>query len=129
MAYREFPEAVEWARDALTDLLLSMEDYELIDLQNKTGNTPEIWSMSQFDEIAGDLTPTEIVESIGPEFNVNDEWFLTDREDLFESFNTLDEAGDIINIEAIVEDILHDMSSYGNDEVKEILQEVMEGSY
>lgn len=125
MDYREFPEAVEWAREALIDLLSSMEDYKLIDLQMKTGDVPNIWEMSQFDSVVEDLTPTEIVESLAPGFDINDDWFLQDRNDMFQSFTTLDDG--IIDIESIVDDILHDMSSYGNSDVAEILSQVEEG--
>ena len=128
----EFPEAVEWAEGALSDLLASMEDYELIELCQRTGNSPEIWNMDQLDEVMSEYeltTPTEIIESIVPGFNTADEWFSLDRDDRFFSFSSLKDVPFNIPIYKIVQDILHDMNSYGNDSVAEILDEVMEDSY
>ncbi len=127
MDYREYPEAVEWAEGALSDLLVSMEDDELIKLHNKSGQYPEIWAMSEFDTVAGSLTPTELVDNLAEGFSTYDEWFTTDQEDRFCSFTSLGHTDAVeIPIYRIIKDILRYMDSYGNDDVADILSQMKE---
>lgn len=128
MRFIDEEEAREWAEHNLKVLLKSMPDYELIDLSIRTGNYPEIVEMPRLDKYFHDLTHTEVIDCLAPGFNTADEWFYRNSDDLYQSFNSLDEVPELeIDIDYIMDTIFSEFSSFDNDDVQEILDIYSQG--
>ena len=119
--FRDYEEAYDWAVAELEDLLSTMEDDELIELSINANASPEIIPMNELDEYFRGWSYADLLGNLAPGFSIADAYFYMNKDDMYQSFDSLAEVDFVIDIDGIIHDIIHDMDDFGNAGVADIL--------
>jgi len=110
----------------VTEALENMDSEELIILHNNYCDENNyiddyINDMCMFDELESGRRPSEVLNDISDDFNINDNYFVCGVYG-YTSFDYADDPGSPVYISDIARYIVNNMDDLGNDDIKEILE-------
>ena len=112
--------------DRVLDILGGMDTEDLVSIHNEYCDNNKymddyIYNMCDFDDMNSGRLPSEVLNDIGDNFNINDDYFVCGLYG-FDSFDYADDDGSPVCIEDIAKYIVNNMDDLGNDDIKDLLE-------
>lgn len=105
-------------RDELYDLLEDLDDSDIIEIYNNWAND-KIWEMSELDDELGNMSPTEILESVESSFSTNDYFFYYNGS----AYESSDCVWDFCDQDELTDALLDGEVSADDDRIRALVEE------